>query len=153
MALAQSNTRKGYKMRYFQISILTFSCILLCSCATRPISNLEAVMAPKDRVLNTQHLSPSPNTGTVVIKRDKGFGGSACSTRIFVNGEPIADIQTSEKIVLYLPKNEYVLSAWPNGICGGGMSEVTANVKIGEQLTFRVGYGSNGDFFINRTAF
>ena len=134
-------------MRFFQIAILTFICLLFCSCATRPISNLEAVMAPEDRVLNNQYFNPSPNTGTVVIKRDKGFLGSACSTRIFLNGEAVADIRTSEKIVLYLPENAYVLSAWPKGICGGGMSEVTANVKTGEQLIFRVGYGSNGDFF------
>jgi len=140
-------------MRFVQIILLTYCCILFCSCATCPVSNFEAIMAPPDRILNTQYLAPSPNTGTVVIKRDKGFGGSACSTRLFLNGKPIADIQTSEKVVLYLPENEYVLSAWPNGICGGGMSEVTANVKTGEKLSFRVGYGSNGDFFINRTAF
>jgi hypothetical protein len=139
-------------MRYFQI-IIIICCFFVSACATRPISNYEAVITPNDRILNDQYSKPSSNTGTVIIKRDKGFGGSACSTRIFVNGEPVADIRTSEKIVLYLPESEYVLSAWPNSICGGGMSEVTAYVKVDEQLSYRVGYGSNGDFFINRTAF
>lgn len=127
--------------------------LALSACATRPVSNFEAAKIPQSRILSARYLSPVPNSGTVTVKRDSGIGGSACSVRLFVNGQPTADVRSAEKIVLYLPENEYVLSAWPNGICGGGMSETTAQVKAGEKTNFRIGYGSNGDFFINRTAF
>jgi hypothetical protein len=70
-----------------------------------------------------------------------------------VNGTPVADLDTEEKVVLHLPIGEHILSAWPNGICGGGMSEVSTTVRAGKQLNFRIGYGSNGDFSIQPTAF
>jgi hypothetical protein len=140
-------------MKLFRLIIIIPSILLLAACATRPISNAEATLVPRKRILNTQFLHPLPNSALVTVKRDKGLGGSICSTRIFVNGRPIADIRVSEKVVLYLPEGNYILSAWPNGICGGGMSEVRISVKAGEHLNFRVGYGSNGDFSINPTAF
>lgn len=89
----------------------------------------------------------------MIVKRDAGFGGSACSVRISIDALPMADLDIEEKVLFYLPPGEYILSAIPNSICGGGLSEIAANVKSGKQLTYRVGYGSNGDFFINRTAF
>ncbi len=126
---------------------------IVSGCATRPVSNLEATFVPNNRVINSQYLERTNNSGVVTIKRDRGVGGSACSSRIFVNAQPIADLRTAEKIVIYLAEGEYVFSAWPNGICGGGMSEVNAQVKSGVELNFRVGYGSNGDFTINATKF
>ena len=122
-------------------------------CATRPVSNSEATQVPSSRIIDSKFLTPTPDSGVVTVKRDSGLGGSACSSRVFVNAKPIADLQTSEKVVVYLPAGEYVFSAWPNGICGGGMSEVRATVKSGVELSFRIGYGSNGDFTINATAF
>jgi len=140
-------------MNYNRLTILLLVLIVLSSCATRPISNTAAIPVPMDRILNTNYLQPAPGTGKVIVKRDKGFMGSLCSTRIFVDGRPVADIRPSEKIVLYLPEGEHILSAWPNGICGGGMAEVKAVIKAGTQLSYRIGYGSNGDFSIFPTAF
>ena len=138
----------------FKLTILLSSSLLILSgCATQPISNSSAIEAPMNRILDRQFLQPATGTGEVIIKRDSGFGGSACSSRIFVDGRPVADIRVSEKIVLYLPEGDHILSAWPNGICGGGMTEVRAVIKAGVQSSFRVGYGSNGDFSINPTAF
>lgn len=127
--------------------------VAVSGCATQPVSNAEATSVSTDRILDSRYLQPIPDAGQVTVKRDSGMGGSACSSRIFVNAKPVADLRTSEKVVLYLPTGEYIFSAWPNGICGGGMSEVHATVKSGVELSFRVGYGSNGDFSINATAF
>lgn len=133
--------------------LLVCTALVVAGCATQPISNKEAVNIPSERILDSRYLQPSPEMGRVTVKRDSGIGGSACSSRIFVNAKPIADIRASEKVVLYLSSGEYIFSAWPNGMCGGGMSEVRSAVKAGDELNFRVGYGSNGDFTINATAF
>lgn len=108
---------------------------------------------PASRIIDSGPLRPVPNSTVVTVKRDSGFGGAACSSRVFVNAKPIADLQTSEKVVLYLLAGDYIFSAWPNGLCGGGMSEVRATVVPGKPLNFRIGYGSNGDFTLNATAF
>lgn len=127
--------------------------VFIAGCATRPISNAKAVEVPSDRIIDSTYLRSVPNAGRVTIKRDSGFLGRACSSRIFVNAQPIADIRTSEKIVLYLPAGDYVFRAWPNDPCAGGMSEVRGTVTSSSELNFRIGYGSNGDFAIHATAF
>jgi type IV pilus biogenesis protein CpaD/CtpE len=137
----------------YRVTMLLLILIVLTGCATRPISNIAAIPAPMERIFDTHYLQAIPGTGEVIIKRDRGLLGSACSTRIFVDGRPVADIQTSEKIVLYLPEGNHILSAWPNGICAGGMAEVKAVIKAGTHSSYRVSYGSNGDFTISPTAF
>lgn len=134
-------------------AILLLIVVVFSGCATQPISNTLAAPAPMERIIDKRYLQPGPRTGEVTVKRDSGFCGSACSSRIFVDGHPVADIRVSEKVVLYLPEGDHILSAWPNGICGGGMTELRAIVKAGTQSNYRVGYGSNGDFTINPTAF
>ena len=135
--------------RFFFAAIV----VSVTGCATRPISNADALPVPAERIIDSRYSQAATDTGQITVKRDSGLGGSACSSRIFVNAKPVADLRTSEKIVLFLPAGDHVLSAWPNGACGGGMTEVRASVRTGSELTFRVGYGSNGDFTINPTAF
>jgi hypothetical protein len=125
----------------------------LAGCATTPVPTAVAIAVPQERVIDQSFLAAGEGKSQVIVKRDRGLGGSGCSSRVFVNAKPVADLKPSEKVVLQLEPGEYVFSAWPNGICGGGMSEVHATVKKGAVLSFRIGYGSNGDFTINATAF
>jgi hypothetical protein len=141
-----------HKTMLTRLFVIAFA-LAIAGCATRPVSNAEATAVPSERIIDSKFLEPTADAGIVTVKRDRGFGGSACSSRVFVNAKPVADIRTSEKVVIYLPAGEYIFSAWPNGVCGGGMSEVRANVKAGVELNFRIGYGSNGSFTINATAF
>ncbi len=133
---------------YRLMSLIILS-LLLAGCATTPISNEEAISVPVD----ASYLHQTANTGKVTIKRDSGYAASLCSTQIFVNAVPIANIDISEKVVIYLPAKDYIFSALANGICAGGLTEINGTVQAGKELTFRVGYGSNGEFSINPTAF
>lgn len=110
-------------------------------------------MIPVGRLLNSNYSKPSSLTTKVTVKRDVGVFGSACSSRFFLNSAPIADIDSGEKVELHLLEGEYIVSVWPNGICGGGMSESRLTLVKGREQSFRIGYGSNGDFYINPTAF
>lgn len=136
-----------------RLAILLVLSVALSGCATRPVPNESAVPVPIERVLDATFLTPVADVGVVTVKRDRGIGGSACSSRVYVNAKPVADIDPSEKVVLYLAAGDYIIGAWPNGLCGGGLSEVRANVKPDVPLTFRIGYGSNGDFSIQPTSF
>jgi hypothetical protein len=138
------------KMKNLFVAVLF---VALCGCATRPISNSEAKPVPLNRVLNTSYSTSSVNTTKVTVKRDSGISGSGCSTKIFLNAAPIAELDCGEKIELHLLAGEYILSAWPNGVCGGGMSESKLTLVQDKEQSYRVGYGSNGDFYLNPTAF
>lgn len=136
-----------------RLLIVFIAAVIVSGCATRPTSNSESKPVSSNRIIDDRYLNSVPNAGIVTIKRDSGFMGSACTSRVFVNAKPMVDLNSAEKIVLYLPADKYILSVWPNGICGGGMSETTVSVKAEAELSFRIGYGSNGDFTINPTAF
>jgi len=136
-----------------RIIVILIVGMAISGCATIPIPNAAATMAPASQILDNSYFKAGSELVEVTVKRDSGIGGSACSSRIFVDGKPVANINVSEKIVLYLTKTEHMLGAWPNGICGGSMSEVRADLRSGSPASLRVGYGSNGDFFINQTAF
>ncbi|ELW9440226.1 hypothetical protein RJ492_000555 [Pluralibacter gergoviae] len=134
-------------------SIITICILALVGCATKPVSNEQAKDVPNKQVINQSLLLKKENTGKVIIKRDSGFAGSACLTRVYVDGVEMADLDTSQKIVIYPDVGDHIFSAWPKGICGGGMSEQSGRVQDGKVLIYRVGYGTNGDFGIYPTAF
>lgn len=133
----------------------SFLFFILTGCASTPVSTSEAIQIPDSRVLDggRQYLLPTKNSGIFIVKRDSGIMGAACSTKIYLNGKSIADLDTSEKVVLNLPVGEYIVSAEPNGVCGGGLTEVKFNVKDNSQSVFRYGTSGNGSPSIYSTAF
>lgn len=122
--------------------------LLLAGCASKPVATSEAVS-----VEAKAFGQPGPGLGKVVVKRDKGLFGGGCSARVFINAKPVADLDTAQKVELYLPPGDVIISSQPNGICSGGLSETRVTVKSDSELYYRVGYGSNGDFSLNPTAF
>ena len=122
-------------------------------CATTPIATNEALDVPRDRVINASLLVKLDASSVVVVKRDAGFIGATCTSRVFVNAVPVADLARGEKVVLYLPEGEHLVGTRANGICAGGLSETRASIMKGRTYTFRIGYGSNGEYSIQPTAF
>ncbi|MFP0536052.1 hypothetical protein [Klebsiella oxytoca] len=127
--------------------------VAISGCATKPVTNEQAKNIPSKQILNSSFLSKKEGTGEVIIKRDSGFMGSACMTRIYIDGKEIADLDTAQKVVVYPKMGEHIFSAWPTGLCGGGMSEQSGRVTGDKTLMYRVGYGTNGDFGIYPTTF
>lgn len=134
---------------------LAFACAVITSaCATAPVPASEAKEVPAVRVLDSRYSKPVSGTGEVVVKRDAGAVGSACNPRVFVDAVPIADIDSSEKIVLHLPEGDHIVSAgFQGGLCGQGLAETKVNAKAGARSSYRIGFGNNYDFFIMPTAF
>ncbi|WP_113391694.1 hypothetical protein [Escherichia coli] len=127
--------------------------LALVGCATKPVSNEQATPVPEKQIISTALLEKRDGTGEVIIKRDSGFFGSACFSRVYVDGKEVADLGTAQKVVVYPTIGDHVFSAWPKGVCGGGMSEQAGNVTTDRTLMYRIGYGSNGEYGIHPTAF
>jgi hypothetical protein len=143
-------------MKNLKYYLLIFSLVFfLLGCASTPVPTSDAIQIPDSRVLEggRQYLSPIKNSGQFIVKRDTGIMGVACSTKIYLNGKGIADLDVSEKVVLNLPEGDYIVSAEPNGVCGGGLTEVKFNVKANSQSVFRYGTSGNGSPSIYPTAF
>ena len=125
----------------------------ISGCATKPVTNEQAQNIPAKQILDSSFFSKKEGTGEVIIKRDSGVMGSACMTRVYLDGKEIADLDTAQKAVIYPKVGNHIFSAWPKGVCGGGMSEQSGTVIDGKTLMYRIGYGTNGDFGIYPTAF
>lgn len=125
----------------------------LFGCATTPVPTSAARDVPKTRVLNAALLERKEGLGQVVVKRDEGLSASACNSRVFANGTPVAEIAPGEKVTFYLPEGEQMLAAIATGICIGGLVEAKASVSRSRPAVFRISYGSSGEFSIQPTAF
>jgi len=137
-------------MRIFA-AILALS---LVACATQPVSIHQASAVPPARILAPQWLSQAQYTGSLIIKRDTGFMGSACTIRVFIDAVPVADLAPSEKVELFVPFGEHVVGATSNGVlCGGGTSEAAVVVRPENQKILRIASGQSGDIHLQPSAF
>ncbi|MBI4522514.1 MAG: hypothetical protein HY695_01740 [Deltaproteobacteria bacterium] len=131
-----------------------FAILSLMACATQPMTIYQASTVPSSRVLAPQLLSQRPYTGSLIIKRDSGFMGSACTVRVFVGAVPVADLGPAEKVELFIDLGEHVVVATPNGIfCGGGVSEAAVNIRSESQKILRIASGQSGDIYLQPSAF
>ena len=138
-------------MRFFAVFI---ALLALTGCATTPITIDQASTVPSSRILAPQWLSPAQYTGSLVIKRDSGFMGSACTIRVFLGAVPVADLAPSEKVELFVPLGEYVVAATSiNSFCGGGVSEAAVVIRPEQQKILRVASGQSGDIRLQPSAF
>ena len=85
-------------MSKFIIVIIT---LCVTGCATTPISSANAVPVPSERHL--RYTQARAGTVPVLIKRDTGFMGLACATRVYVDGELAAYVRAGEKVILNVP--------------------------------------------------
>lgn len=126
---------------------------IVAGCSSSPVSNDEAISVPQKRIYNQGIFEKKEDSGTVIIKRDKGFVSSACSDSLYVDGVKIADLNPSEKITIYPRTGKRVFSMIANGICGGGLAEVEGEVEVNQVITYRIAHALNGGYGIYRTAF
>lgn len=120
----------------------------LAGCATSPGGS-----SSPGHPLANQWQSPTPNSGTLVVTRDSGFMGAACSQRIYVDGTPIADLRSGQSVTVYLPAGKHVAGVMSGGMCGGGSSSAQLVMEAGGMERFRVAGGQSGDLKIEPSAF
>jgi hypothetical protein len=130
-----------------------FLFLSLTACATTPVTIQQAAIVPNARMLASQWLTQTPNTGILVVKRDSGFMGSACTIRVFVDAVPVADLAPSEKVELFVGLGEHNVVVTSNGICGGGTSEAAVIIMPERQRILRIASGQSGDIFLQPSAF
>ncbi len=133
-----------------QLFVLTTT-LALAGCATTPVSTSDAQAVPLERVFASDVLLRKPGTCLVIVKRDQGFFGSACSSRVLVDGRPVVDLATGEKVSLYLSEGDHIIGA-DSKACGGGISEVSIAARSDRPSTLRIRYGTNGEYTIQPTA-
>ncbi|AVZ98572.1 MULTISPECIES: hypothetical protein [Klebsiella] len=137
------------------IALLTSS-LLVAGCSTQAVRTSAADPVPASRILSTKYSTPSENTQKIIVKRDSGSKGALCTSRLSVDGEPVADIKTSEKVELNLPYGEHILSVDLQGMsimCGKMNTEREIMVSKDKQDEYRIGVTVSAELFIMKTAY
>jgi hypothetical protein len=137
-------------MRFLVLFLMWLS---LAACATTPLTINQAATVPETRILAPQFLAQASNTGSLLVKRDSGFMGSACTIRVFVDAVPVADLKPAEKVELFVSLGEHSVVATSTGICGGGTSEAAVVIMPERQRILRIASGQSGDIFLQPSAF
>ena len=96
--------------------LLLLITIGVVGCSTEPVlpQNAKEVNA----AVEFHH---KPDTTEVTIIRDKGFVAGGCAITSYVNGVPVAELETGEKVRAYLPAGEVIIGAGfaGKGLCSG----------------------------------
>jgi hypothetical protein len=136
-------------MRFFALLVILW----LSACATTPITIQQASDVPSSRILAAQWLAQGPYTGSLIVKRDSGFMGSACTIRVFIDAVPVADLAIAEKVEIFVPLGEHIVGVTANGICGGGAAEASVVIAPERQRILRIASGQSGDIYLQPSAF
>lgn len=89
--------------------------LFLSACATSPVPSGEAKRVPADRLYAFQ-VPPAEPHGKVIVTRDSGFSGSACTVGFYVNGTLAGKFETSETASFDMPAGEYIFGVgMPDG--------------------------------------
>lgn len=148
-------TNGELRMRFLIAIVLAAT---LTACATKPISEAEAVPVPTDRLLAYQ--TPiAGDSGTVVTIRDAGFTGGGCNLAVYINGELAAQIGDREIARFHLPAGDHIIGTGPTGrgTCVIGAErlrrELGVTLRPGETKKFRLSINPNSGPAIEPTAF
>ncbi|QLY36022.1 hypothetical protein HV164_05565 [Citrobacter freundii] len=97
-------------------TLLLLIAVSVTGCSTEPVlpQNAKEVNA-------TSEFHQKPNTTELTIIRDKGFVAGGCAITSYINGKPVAELETGEKVKVYLPAGEVIIGAGfaGKGLCSG----------------------------------
>ena len=132
---------------------LAISLVVLAGCASSPVPHSETILVPSSRVLAPELLSERQGAAKITIKRDSGFIGSACTYRVFIDGRPVAQLRTGERVDFFVDPGQHILGTYGEGFCGGGTAEVETSVGAGQWKSYRIASGQDGTLQLLPTAF
>ncbi|NHV08319.1 hypothetical protein G9X43_07765 [Cronobacter turicensis] len=133
--------------------VIILGALALSACSNTPVPTNQANEVTGSKLLTTIYSSPTDNTGTLIVKRDTGKMGSLCTVHVFIDGTPLANLESEEKVTFHVSPGSHILSANPKGACPGGLSELTTDVTANKTQVFRASFASAGDFSLSPTAF
>ncbi len=135
-------------------TILTITAIVCASgCATDPVPTNAATPIPQNRIIKAGLTKAEPGTGSIIVKRDSGLNSVVCTFRLYLNGAPFADIDTGEKVQIYVKPGDYIVGSAGSGLCYTGHAEASFSLAAGQTRVYRVGSAPSGEIKLQPTAF
>jgi hypothetical protein len=130
-------------MKYLMIAAIA---VLMSACTeTKPIN---PDLAKMGQVTYARPVQGVP--ATAVFVRDIGFAGMGTTAYLYVDGEPAAQLETSEKAVIDLTAGEHGFGVEMAPRTGQARASITERLEPGQSYLYRIGQDVNG-ILIQRT--
>jgi hypothetical protein len=139
-------------MSFYSTLIILIFTVFTVGCATYPTATSSASEVSSSKRLTDLYAEPFEGSGQIVVKRDRGLQGSACATRVYLNGIAVADLRVGVKVTLHVSPGNHIIGTEALGICYSGSREVAVEVNSGEIKPFRISFLWS-DFVLQPTAF
>ena len=127
-------------MKRAMMSAMVAGVMVLAGCAATP-PGASAVPVPGERVMAYGTKPQGVDFGTVVITRDSSFFGHGLVMKFAIDGKPVAEVRSGERITLFVPSGEHVFSA-QLGV--NPRKDVEAIIKPGVTRYYRLTMHSSG---------
>lgn len=124
---------------------------LMVGCSTTPISAEIAKPVPVERLFLYQQ--SAAGAAELVVTRDRGFTGSACKTKFFVDGRLAGEIGAGEVARFWLPPGATILGAGSGGVCPSTIKEREVSLAAGKVTRYRISIDSAMSMDLSPTAF
>jgi hypothetical protein len=110
---------------------LAAAAIVTVACGTTPVPSSNAKPVPSDRIYATEFTKAHHGSAFLVVTRDRGLKGKACTARFYVDGTHVADLRASEQVRLFVEEGAHVVGVSAQGCLGGSdqMSIVATQAK------------------------
>ena len=126
--------------------------ILAIACGTTPVPSSNAQPVPADRIFAAGFTKAQPGYALLVVTRDIGLKGKACTARLFVDGTHVADLRTREQVRLFVEEGEHVVGVSAKG-CFGGADQTSIVVTPAKPTLLHIEAGHGKGLTVEPSAF
>lgn len=117
----------------------------LAACSTTPSNTHQQVNTLVDN-------KPTSDNSSIVIRRDVGMMGSACSVQVFLNGQKYGVLKSGEAMTLHTTAGEHIITGKiTSGICPNRLQEAGVTVAKNQTKYYRLTFDASGAFLIQPT--
>ncbi|AUR31934.1 hypothetical protein ABM000_16880 [Morganella morganii] len=126
---------------------------VISGCSTSAVDPGVARSVPPERVFLLN--SNEDKTGEITVIRDSGAISSMCFVTLFIDGKPVADLDTSEKVVFNVKEGEHIIGTafMGRGLCSSGEKRQERDFRInaGDVKYYRIFTDQSGNTDVRPT--
>jgi hypothetical protein len=116
--------------------------LLVAGCASP--ATIDGGGSPARLILDPSLTRRNPAAGVLTVRRDAATLDEDCRHRIFLDGNPVADLRPNEVITIYAAPGRHVLRAEETGSSCHGGNEIAALSEQGKGRLFVTAPSSSG---------
>lgn len=138
--------------------ILILAVAICAGCSTSLVKYSESKAVPTQRIYEPykQYSQSKKDSATIIVVRDGGLLGAGGSAALFVNGEIVARLRTSESLILHVVEGDNVIGAGPGTKMDWesdsvGLVEQTLLVMRNKTYYYRLGIHPYSGLVLNRS--